>query len=202
MGFLSCLRRAFPAGQCSIPAGRRSSRAIAFDGVTMRQETSCTKLLARGDAEDAEVMTSGTKSLDDIAGQIVDAAFQLHEGPGLVLSEFVYETVLARDLERRGLQVERQKSLSFDYDGLHVSDLLRPDLIIEFAVIVEMKSVERLLPVHPKQVLTDLRLLNLPVGLLINFGAPTLKDGPQRVVNGLSPAASPRESAKIRHIDD
>ncbi len=132
------------------------------------------------------------KSLDDVTGEIVDAAYKLHTGLGPGLLESVYETVLARDLQRRGLLVERQKKVSFEYDGLHFDDGLRLDLLVESRVVVEIKSVERLLPVHPKQVLTYLRLLNLSVGLLINFGAPTLKEGLKRIVNGLEPSASPR----------
>ena len=132
------------------------------------------------------------KSLDDVTGEIVDAAYKLHTGLGPGLLESVHETVLARDLQRRGLLVERQKKVSFDYDGLHFDDGLRLDLLVESRVVVEIKSVERLLPVHPKQVLTYLRLLNLSVGLLINFGAPTLKEGLKRIVNGLEASASPR----------
>ncbi len=132
------------------------------------------------------------KVLDEITGEIVDAAYKLHTGLGPGLLESVYETVLARDLQRRGFHIERQKPVSFDYEGLHFDDGLRVDLLVDSRVVVEIKSVERLLPVHPKQVLTYLRLLNLSVGLLINFGAPTLKEGLQRIVNGLEPAASPR----------
>ncbi|HET6224265.1 MAG TPA: GxxExxY protein [Dongiaceae bacterium] len=137
-------------------------------------------------------MIGGERSLDDITGEIVDAAYRLHTGLGPGLLESVYEAVLARDLQRRGLRVERQKPISFEYDGLQFSDGLRVDLLIESRVVVEIKSVESPLPVHHKQVLTYLRLLNLPVGLLINFGAPTLKSGLRRIVNGLAPAASPR----------
>lgn len=136
-------------------------------------------------------MTS-QQSLDEVTGGIVDAAFKLHSGLGPGLLESVYETILARDLQRRGFHVERQKQVTFDYDGMHFEDGLRVDLLVEQRVVVEIKSVERLLPVHPKQVLTYLRLLNLPVGILINFGAPTLKQGLRRIVNGLDPAASPR----------
>lgn len=137
-------------------------------------------------------MTGAGKALDDVTGAIVDAAYKLHTGLGPGLLESVYEAVLARDLERRGLGVERQKSVSFDYDGLHFSEGLRIDLMVESRVVVEIKSVEKLLPVHAKQLLTYLRLLRLPVGLLINFGAPTLKEGLHRIVNGLAPSASPR----------
>jgi GxxExxY protein len=137
-------------------------------------------------------MIQTAKSLDEITGEIVDAAFKLHTGLGPGLLESVYEIVLARDLQRRGLQVERQKAVSFSYDGLEFDDAFRVDLLVEKTGVVEIKSVERPAPVHGKQVLTYLRLMNLPVGLLINFGAPTLKDGLQRVVNKLNPSASPR----------
>lgn len=134
------------------------------------------------------------REIDDITGQIVDAAFKLHTGLGPGLLESVYETVLARDLERRGLKVERQKSVSFEYQEMRFEDSLRLDLLVEELVIVELKSVENLAPVHGKQLLTYLRLMRLPVGLLINFGAATLKDGLHRVVNNYipSPTASPR----------
>ena len=134
----------------------------------------------------------GAKALDDLTGAVVDAAYKLHTGLGPGLLESVYETVLARDLARQEFYVERQKILSFEYDGLQFRDGLRIDLLIESTVVLEIKSVERLLPVHPKQVLTYLRLLGLPVGLLINFGAPTLKEGLRRVVNNLPPTSSPR----------
>jgi iron complex transport system substrate-binding protein len=100
--------------------------------------------------------------------------------------------VLARDLQRRGFHVERQKPIAFEYEGLRFDDGLRVDLLVDDCVVVEIKSVERLLPVHPMQVLTYLRLLKLPVGLLINFGTPTLKQGSQRIVNGLDTSAFPR----------
>jgi iron complex transport system substrate-binding protein len=137
-------------------------------------------------------MGQAVKSLDDIAGVIVDAAVKLHKALGPGLLESVYELVLTRDLQRRGLQVERQKPISFAYDGLKFDDAFRVDLLVEEKIVVEIKSVERLAAVHGKQVLTYLRPMDLPVGLLINFGAPTLKEGLQRIVNGLEPSASPR----------
>ncbi len=130
------------------------------------------------------------RSLDEITGEIVDAAYKLHNGLGPSLLESVYETVLQRDIERRGLAVERQKPVSFDYEGLHFNEGLRVDLLVEQRVVVEIKSIERLAPAHPKQVLTYLRLLKLQVGLLINFGTPTLKEGLHRIVNGYLPSAS------------
>lgn len=130
-------------------------------------------------------------SLDTITAAIVDAAYKLHTtlGPGLL--ESVYETVLYRDLQGRGLTVERQLPVSFEYDGMHFREALRVDLLVASRVIVEIKSVETLAPVHPKQLLTYLRLLKLPVGLLINFGAAHLKDGLRRIVNDLSSIESP-----------
>jgi GxxExxY protein len=126
-----------------------------------------------------------------ITGKIVDAAYHLHSrlGPGLL--ESVYESVLARTLEQKGLKVERQKPVSFEFDGMRFEEGFRADLLIEGTVIVELKSVEKLALVHHKQVLTYLRLLDLPVGLLINFGAPLLKNGVHRIVNARAPGARP-----------
>jgi GxxExxY protein len=122
---------------------------------------------------------------------VVHAAVKIHKelGPGLL--ESVYEVVLARELERRGFQVERQKPIRFEYDGMVFEEGFRTDLLIEGRVVVELKSVENLAPVHSKQLLTYLRLMNLPVGLLINFGAATLKEGLHRIVNKLPSSASP-----------
>ena len=132
------------------------------------------------------------KDIDEITGSIVDAAYKIHTGLGPGLLESVYEAVLARELEKGGLVVERQKVISFEYDGIRFDEGLRVDLLVEEMVVVELKSVEMFAPVHAKQVLTYLRLLHLPVGLLINFGAPTLKEGLHRIVNNYQPSASPR----------
>jgi iron complex transport system substrate-binding protein len=131
------------------------------------------------------------KTFDEITGEIVDAAVKLHRriGPGLL--ESVYEALLAQELLRRRLIVQRHKRVTFEFDGLFFDEGLRVDLFVEERVVVELKSVETVLPVHKKQVLTYLRLLNLPIGLLINFGAATLKDGLHRIVNNLPPSASP-----------
>ena len=127
-----------------------------------------------------------------VAAVVVDAAYKVHKtlGPGLL--ESVYEAVLARMLERRGLRVERQKAVAFDFDGMHFDEGLRVDLLVEGCLVVELKSVETLAPVHAKQLLTYLRLLNLPIGLLINFGAATFKEGAKRVVNNHRDFASSR----------
>ena len=132
------------------------------------------------------------RDLDEITGAIIDCSVRLHQtlGPGLL--ESVYEAVLARDLERRGFRIERQRVLRFEYDGMVFEEGFRLDLLVEECVIVELKSVENLNPVHKKQLLTYLRLTGHSVGLLINFGGATLKEGLHRIVNNLSPSASPR----------
>jgi len=127
------------------------------------------------------------RETDEITGIIIDAALRIHSqlGPGML--ESVYEAILATSIEKRGLTVQRQLPVSFEFEGTRYEDVCRVDLLVENRVVVELKSVERLAAVHGKQVLTYLRLLGLPVGLLINFGAATLKDGLQRVVNSHSP---------------
>ncbi|MCE5209255.1 MAG: GxxExxY protein [Chloroflexi bacterium] len=132
------------------------------------------------------------QDIDEISGSNVDAAYKIHTGLGPGLLESVYEAVLERELIKRGLAVERQKIISFDYDGMHFNEGLKVDLLVEGIVIVELKSVEKLAPVHSKQVLTYLRLLKLPVGLLINFGSSTLKEGLHRIVNDYQPCAASR----------
>jgi GxxExxY protein len=132
------------------------------------------------------------KDIDEITGNIVDAAYKIHTSLGPGLLESVYEVVLARELEKRGVAVERQKIISFEYDGMRFDEGLRADLLVEGIVVVELKSIEKLAPVHAKQVITYLRLLHLPVGLLINFGAPTVKEGLHRIVNHYQPSAAPR----------
>ena len=136
---------------------------------------------------------AGTRrDLDTITGAVIDASIKLHQALGPGLLEQVYETILARDLTRKGFSVERQKVVRFEYDGIEFDEGLRLDLLVESTVIVELKSVETVAPVHKKQVLTYLRLMNVSVGLLINFGASTLKEGLHRIVNNLDPSASPR----------
>jgi GxxExxY protein len=132
------------------------------------------------------------KELDEITGVIVDAALKVHQGLGPGLLESVYESVLTAVLEKRGLIVERQKPIAFVYDGICFDEGFRVDLLVDGRVVVELKSVEKLANVHSKQLLTYIRLMNLPVGLLINFGASTLKEGLHRIVNDLPASASPR----------
>ena len=123
--------------------------------------------------------------LNRISGTIVDAAFHIHSALGPGLLESVYEAVLARELEKRGLQVERQKPVPIVFDGLRFDEGFRADLIVENGVVVELKSVEEIARVHSKQLLTYLRLLDCRLGLLIIFGAPVIKDGIRRIVTRL-----------------
>ena len=122
---------------------------------------------------------------DEISRQIVDAAFQIHTrlGPGLL--ESVYEVLMAHELRKRGLRVERQVPVRIAYDGIVFDEGFRADLIVEDLVIVELKSVERTAPVHGKQVLTYLRLTGKRLGMLVNFGEALIKHGIERVANGV-----------------
>jgi GxxExxY protein len=130
--------------------------------------------------------------VEEIARISVDCGYHLHRelGPGLL--ESVYEAVLFRSLERRGLLVERQKPISFIFDGMKFDDAFKIDLMINQTLLVEIKSVEKPNPVYGKQVLTYLRLTNLPLGLLMNFGMASFKEGIQRIVNNHSNFASSR----------
>ncbi|TMJ13925.1 MAG: GxxExxY protein [Alphaproteobacteria bacterium] len=130
--------------------------------------------------------------VEALATIAVDCGFKIHErlGPGLL--ESVYEAVLAQALERRGLFVERQKPIPIRFDGLIIDEGFRADLLVENTLLIELKSVERPAPVHTKQVLTYLRLMHLPLGLLMNFGATTFREGIKRVANNHNaPAAQP-----------
>jgi len=120
---------------------------------------------------------------EHITGPIINAAYQLHKqlGPGLI--ESVYEAVLTQMLERRGFRVERQKPISFEFDGIRFDETFRIDMLVNEQVVVELKAVEKVAPVHLRQLLTYLKIMKLPVGLLINFGEATISDGVRRVLN-------------------
>ena len=129
--------------------------------------------------------------LDDITEAVIAASITIHRelGPGLL--ESVYVLVLAASLQRRGLRIQRELPVTVAYDDMQFEDAFRADLLVEGCVVVEVKSVEKLAHVHTKQLLTYLRLLNLRVGLLLNFGAGTMRQGLKRVVNDLDPTTSP-----------
>jgi GxxExxY protein len=132
------------------------------------------------------------RDIDQVSGDVLDVAFRMHTdlGPGLL--ESVYETVLAGKLASLGYKVSRQLPVSIEFEGLRFDAAFRIDLLVDGRLIVEVKSVERLTSVHAKQLLTYLRLTHQPVGLLVDFGGATLKEGVRRIVNDHRPSASSR----------
>jgi len=132
------------------------------------------------------------RDLEAISGDVIDVALRLHRelGPGLL--ESVYEMLLAARLEQMGYPIARQRAIDVSFNGIHFPAAFRIDILVDEHLLVEVKSVERLMPVHAKQLLTYLRLTHQPIGLLINFGGETLKEGLKRVVSDYRPSASPR----------
>jgi iron complex transport system substrate-binding protein len=132
------------------------------------------------------------RDIEEVSGDVVDLAYRLHRdlGPGLL--ESVYEAVMAAKLTKMGYAVVRQQPVDIEYDDLRFEAAFKIDLLVDQRLVVEIKSVERLNAAHGKQLLTYLRLTKQPVGLLINFGGATLKEGLHRVVNEYIPSASPR----------
>ena len=147
-------------------------------------------IFSRRDAE----TRSGELETNEISGAMVDSAMRIHQrlGPGLL--ESVYQRILVYELRKENLEVETEVSIPVEWDGHVIDESFRADFIVEKRVLVELKSVESVKPVHKKQTLTYLKLSNLQVALLINFGAALLKDGIHRIVNNLKeePSASPR----------
>ncbi|MGC1271664.1 MAG: GxxExxY protein [Croceibacterium sp.] len=121
--------------------------------------------------------------LEALTRAVVDCGYHIHRdlGPGLL--ESTYEALLAGALRQAGYAVERQVAVTMNYRGVVVDNAFKIDLLVERSLIVELKSIDRLAPVHGKQVLTYLRLMNLPLGLLMNFGQATFKDGLRRIAN-------------------
>ena len=132
------------------------------------------------------------RDVETISEIAVDCGFRIHQqlGPGLL--ESVYEALMASSLARRGLSVERQKVIPIEFDGMSFAEGFRADLVVDGRLLVEIKSIDRLAPVHGKQLLTYLRLTKQPLGLLMNFGAATFKEGLKRVVNHHTNFASSR----------
>ena len=120
---------------------------------------------------------------NDITGDILDAAIKIHRrfGPGML--ESVYEQLLEIELRKRGHKVERQKPISFEYEGVMLENAFRLDMLVDGMVVVELKSVEKMNPVFMKQLKTYLVITNLKVGVVVNFGMSTLKEGFVRFVN-------------------
>ena len=128
--------------------------------------------------------TKARRDVEELSRIVVDCGYRLHveARPGLL--ETVYEVVLSKLIEERGFRVRRQVPVPIRLMGHNFEECFRADIIVEEILLVELKSLESLAPVHAKQVLTYLRLLGLPLGLLINFGASTFKEGIKRIVNG------------------
>lgn len=122
---------------------------------------------------------------NEIATKIVDACYAVHTNLGPGLLESVYESVLAYELEKRGLKTTRQQPIPVIYEGIQFDEGFRADIVVEDKVIIELKSVEKIAPVHKKQLLTYLRLTDKKLGLLINFGENLIKDGISRIANGI-----------------
>jgi GxxExxY protein len=138
---------------------------------------------------------------NEITEKVIGAAIEVHRhlGPGLL--ESAYEECLCYELSRLGVQFERQVHLPVNYKGLHLDCAYRLDFLVEGIVIVEMKAIEEVLPIHKSQVLTYLRAANKHVGLLINFNVQALKNGISRIVNdytGPALPASPRDLSVLR----
>jgi iron complex transport system substrate-binding protein len=134
-----------------------------------------------GSHEDTKMSRFG--DLEALASAAVDCGFRLHAdiGPGLL--ESAYEALMAEALRQRGLEIARQVAVPLQYNGVVVDNAFKIDLLVERKLVVELKSIDRLAPVHGKQVLTYLRLMHLPLGLLMNFGQATFKDGLRRIAN-------------------
>ncbi len=135
------------------------------------------------------------QAIDRVTSDVIELAIRVHRdlGPGLL--ESVYETVLAAKLAAAGYAVHRQYPVSFEFEGMRFDAGFRADLLVDGRLIVEIKSIDQLSKVHAKQLLTYLKLTKQPVGLLINFGGETLKEGIRRLVNNYNSSAS---SAPLR----
>jgi len=134
---------------------------------------------------------------NDITEAIVDAAMKVHTALGPGLLESVYERCLKHELIKRGLRVESQVWLPVIYDGVEIEGGYKIDLLVEGCIVVELKVVEQLLPIHKAQLLSYLKLSGKQVGLLINFNVVHLRDGIRRVVNHFQASASPASSAVL-----
>lgn len=120
---------------------------------------------------------------DDLVTAVLGIALRIHRAVGPGLLESAYEAILADQLLRSGFKVERQKPIAVSFEHTIIDAGFRADLIINEKLLIELKSVERLMPIHGKQVLTYLRFTNLRLGLLINFNVPLLKEGIKRIIN-------------------
>ncbi len=143
-----------------------------------------TGTINRGDAE--------TLSFNELTERVIGACIEIHRALGPGLLESAYEECLCYELSQAGIKVERQKPLPVRYKEVNLECGYRLDLVIEQKLIVELKAVEHLLPIHEAQLLTYLKLSGLTLGLLINFNVPVLKSGIKHIVNNFQDSASPR----------
>jgi iron complex transport system substrate-binding protein len=132
------------------------------------------------------------RNVEDVAAIAIECGLRVHRELGPGLFESVYEAVMAAVLRRQGLDVERQKPIPLEFDGMALGEGFRADLLVEKRVLIEIKSIDRLAPVHSRQLLTYLRLTRQPIGLLMNFGGETCREGLKRVVNNHDPFAPSR----------
>ena len=130
----------------------------------------------------------------------MDAAVQIHKALGPGLLESVYELILEVELKRRGHSVERQRDVSFDYQGMHFNNAFRLDLLVDDSVILELKSTEKMASVYAKQLKTYLVLTGKTFGLVLNFGMATMKEGICRVANGYQEDSQLCASAALREV--
>lgn len=131
-------------------------------------------------------------TMDVLTDTVIGCGIRVHKALGSGMLESAYEAALAHALSKAGLAFERQKLVPIQFEGEVIDGGFRADLVIEKKLLVELKSIDRLMPVHAKQVQTYLRFLQLPVGLLMNFGAPTLGEGLKRIVNDYEPEGATR----------
>ena len=134
----------------------------------------------------------------EIGSKIVKSSVHIHRSLGPGLLESVYESILCKQLIKEGLFVERQKSIPVVFENEKYDEGFRADLIIENSVIIELKSVENIVPVHKKQLLTYLKLLDLRVGYLLNFGEELMKSGITRIINGQLQTQNPNSLTDAR----
>jgi GxxExxY protein len=132
---------------------------------------------------------------NQVSGTIIDCALKVHTALGPGILESVYETCLAHELRKAGLKVRTQVPVPVIYDGVKLDTGLRLDLLVEELVIVEVKSIDKLAPIHTAQLLSYLKLTNLQLGLLLNFNVVHMRDGWKRVVNNFNSSASAASSA-------
>jgi GxxExxY protein len=135
------------------------------------------------------------RPIDEITGEVIGLAMRIHSALGPGLFESVYETVLAGKLIEAGYKVDRQRLINIEFEGTSFTNAFKIDILVDNRLVIEIKSVEHSGPLHAKQLLTYLRLMKLPVGLVINFGCLSLKDGVRRVVNNHKDSANPATSA-------